>query len=177
MLVIECLPHFLCLTGFSDLCHRSIIISSLNDDVIVLQVQLSHLLRALKSTKNAVTIVVRLTKKHGPCLSFEIHRSEDEEPTKMTLQDVPVEVQPIRRLLEVCEPELPDPQVKFTLPKLKVHSICAAALFLPLSPRDCCSCTLVQRPPFVRFFSRYLFLSFYLWSHSWPRCLVVPWTK
>jgi hypothetical protein len=108
--------------------------------VIVLQVQLSHLLRALKSTKNAVTIVVRLTKKHGPCLSFEIHRSEV-EPAKMTLQDVPVEVQPIRRLLEVCEPELPDPQVKFTLPKLKVLS--SWSLFCTLPPQAVSTCCFV----------------------------------
>jgi HUS1 checkpoint protein len=86
----------------------TITISSLNDDVIALQIDLSHLLRALKSTENASSITVRLMKKNDlPTLSFEISLSD----VSKTLQDVPVSLQSMKRLEEVCEPDLPEPQV------------------------------------------------------------------
>jgi len=86
----------------------TITISSLNDDVIALQIDLSHLLRALKSTENASSITVRLMKKNElPTLSFEITLSD----VSKTLQDVPVSLQSMKRLEEVCEPDLPEPQV------------------------------------------------------------------
>ena len=67
--------------GFVELAMSSIfeniILASLNDDVIVLQVNLLHLLGALKSAEGDKVgeITIRLTKKNEqPCLSFEIKR-------------------------------------------------------------------------------------------------------
>ena len=38
----------------------------------------------------------------------------------VSLQDVPVKLESIRRLVEVAEPDLPPPDVKLLMPKLRV---------------------------------------------------------
>ena len=38
----------------------------------------------------------------------------------LSLQDVPVKLESIRRLVEVAEPDLPPPDVKVLMPKLRV---------------------------------------------------------
>lgn len=38
----------------------------------------------------------------------------------MAVQDVPIKLESIRRLLEVAEPDLPPPDVKILMPKLRV---------------------------------------------------------
>jgi hypothetical protein len=99
-----------------------IIIVSLNENRIPLQLEFSNFARALRSATNSVAVVVKLAKNgNQPVLNFSMQRNQQSELTS-TIQDVPVTVEPINRLQDVREPDIPAPKVKFLMPKLRVLS-------------------------------------------------------
>jgi len=94
------------------------VVESKNNNNISFNINLSHLIRALKSVVLAQDIQMKLTKKASvPYLTL----SANVMPTKAILvtQDVPVEVLPRDWMEGMQEPVLPDPQVSIMMPPLK----------------------------------------------------------
>lgn len=89
-------------------------IESKCDNEIPMVVNILNILRALKSGEKADRIVLKLTKKNNRAyLTFEISEHVS------IVQDVPVSLQPMKRLEEFAEPELPDPEVQILMPDLR----------------------------------------------------------
>lgn len=93
-------------------------IESQNENQIGLEMDMQNLLRALRSAAAADEILIKLSKKGVPVLTFEIRT-----PLGPILQDIPVIVLSAVRLAEFNEPE--HEYIKgFTLPPLgKLHTV------------------------------------------------------
>lgn len=93
-------------------------IESQNENQIGLEMDMQNLLRALRSASAADEILIKLSKKGVPVLTFEIRT-----PLGPILQDIPVIVLSAVRLAEFNEPE--HEYIKgFTLPPLgKLHTV------------------------------------------------------
>lgn len=89
-------------------------IESQNANQIGLELECGHLVKTLRSCSAADEIVVRLSKKGGPVLTFEIHTAMGP-----IMQDIPVAVLSAVRLAECSEPNN-ETVTGFTLPNLAV---------------------------------------------------------
>jgi len=89
-------------------------IESQNANQIGLELDSQYLLKTLRSCSAADEIIVRLSKKGGPVLTFEIHT-----PMGPIMQDIPVSVLSAVRLAECSEPNN-ETVTGFTLPNLAV---------------------------------------------------------
>lgn len=93
-------------------------IESQNDNQIGLELDMANLIRALRSATAADLVLIKLTKKGVPVLTFEIAT-----PLGPIMQDIPVTVLSVVRLAEYQEPHhagVPG----FTLPPLaKLHTL------------------------------------------------------
>lgn len=93
-------------------------IESQNENQIGLELDMHNLMRALRSASAADYILIKLTKKGVPVLTFEIST-----PLGPILQDIPVVVLSAIRLAEFQEPQH-DQTLGLTLPPLaKLHSL------------------------------------------------------
>ncbi|KAJ7384136.1 DNA damage checkpoint control protein [Desmophyllum pertusum] len=87
---------------------------------IYLELAPDNLARAMKSAGNAQAVKIKLTKKHTPCLTFEITLPSLTSHTRSVVHDVPVGVIPQRNWEEYEEPAMPDFDVSIYMPSLKV---------------------------------------------------------
>jgi len=104
--------------AFVELATKSIFedyrIESKSNNEIPMVVNIPNIARAIRSGINADKIVMKLTKKSNRAfLTFDITENVN------IIQDVPVTLQPIKRMKEFYEPELPDPEVQIRMPELK----------------------------------------------------------
>jgi len=104
--------------AFVELATKSIFddyrIESKSNNEIPMIVNIPNISRAIKSGMNADKIVMKLTKKSNRAfLTFDITENVS------IIQDVPVTLQPVKRMKEYYEPELPDPEVQLRMPDMK----------------------------------------------------------
>ncbi|XP_076041010.1 hus1-like checkpoint clamp component isoform X2 [Oratosquilla oratoria] len=96
-------------------------VSSENNEIF-LELQpdrLAKTLNSLKSAQSARSLKMKLTKKHSPCLTFEIELPSLSIHSRLVVHDVPVSLIP-RRLWHLYEePEMPRFQASVYLPPLK----------------------------------------------------------
>ncbi|KAK2561434.1 Checkpoint protein HUS1 [Acropora cervicornis] len=97
---------------------------------IYLELMPDNLTRAMKSASSAQAVKIKLTKKHTPCLTFEITLPSLTSHTRSVVHDVPVGVIPQQNWEEFEEPAMPDFDVsvsntgllfKMNYTKLVVH--------------------------------------------------------
>lgn len=104
--------------AFVELATKSIFddyrIESKSNNEIPMIVNIPNIARAIKSGMQADKIVMKLTKKSNRAfLTFDITENVN------IIQDVPVTLQPLKRMKEYYEPELPDPEVQIRMPDMK----------------------------------------------------------
>ncbi|EDO49542.1 predicted protein [Nematostella vectensis] len=87
---------------------------------IYLELIPENLSRAMRSASNAQAVKIKLTKKHVPCITFEIILPSLSAHTRTVTHDVPVSVIPQRNWDEYAEPNMPDVDVSIYMPPLKV---------------------------------------------------------
>ncbi|KAI0215352.1 Checkpoint protein HUS1 [Lamellibrachia satsuma] len=87
---------------------------------IYLDLAPDNLLRSLKSSQNAKSIKIKLTKKHTPCLTFEVELPSLSSNSRQVTHDVPVNVIPRRLWDDYSEPDMPDFDVSVYMPPLKL---------------------------------------------------------
>ncbi|XP_074653018.1 checkpoint protein HUS1-like [Tubulanus polymorphus] len=85
---------------------------------IFLEVIPENFMKALKTSQVSKSIKVKLTKKHTPCLTFEIEMPSTH--SRFVTHDVPVHVIPKRLWAEYDEPAMPEFDVSIYMPSLKV---------------------------------------------------------
>ncbi|KAJ1906549.1 Checkpoint protein hus1 [Tieghemiomyces parasiticus] len=94
-------------------------VASAYNNEINLEVVLDHLLRALKSSTNALSVAMRLTKKEGiPILSIIISNQSRTGKIMSLSQDVPVRALTALQVEHIKEPIVPEPQVNILMPSL-----------------------------------------------------------
>ncbi|XP_070535668.1 checkpoint protein HUS1-like [Ptychodera flava] len=93
---------------------------SATDNEIFLDVTLDNVVRALKSAQSAKSLKIKLTKKHTPCLTFDIELPSMTAHSRNVVHDVPVNVIPQRLWGDYEEPPMPDFDVSIYMPPLKV---------------------------------------------------------
>ncbi|XP_020917230.1 checkpoint protein HUS1 isoform X1 [Exaiptasia diaphana] len=86
---------------------------------IFLEMVPENLLRAMKSATNALSVKIKLTKKHTPCLTFEINLPSQSSHSRIVIHDVPVGVIPQRNWEEYAEPQMPNFDVSIYMPQIK----------------------------------------------------------
>jgi hypothetical protein len=90
-------------------------IQSKNRNEIPFIISVGNLLRALKSGETVEQIIIKLSKKNErPFLSFEMLT----HGVSIT-QDIPIVLQGPQKVADCSEPDIPPPEVKFHMPKLK----------------------------------------------------------
>ncbi|XP_063425035.1 checkpoint protein HUS1-like [Mytilus trossulus] len=87
---------------------------------IYLEVAPDNIVKALKTASNAKWIKIKLTKKHVPCLTFEIDQPTLSSHSRTVVHDVPVSVIPRRLWEDYEEPELPHFDVSIAMPQMKL---------------------------------------------------------
>ncbi|KAK2176299.1 hypothetical protein NP493_672g01017 [Ridgeia piscesae] len=87
---------------------------------IYLDLTPDNLLRSLKSSQNAKSIKIKLTKKHAPCLTFEVELPSLSSNSRLVTHDIPVNVIPHRLWDDYKEPDMPDFDVSIYMPPLKL---------------------------------------------------------
>lgn len=87
---------------------------------IYLELIPENLMRAMKSASSAQAVKIKLTKKHTPCLTFEITLPSLTSHTRSVVHDVPVGVIPERNWDAYEEPAMPEFDVSIYMPPLKV---------------------------------------------------------
>ena len=75
---------------------------------IYLDVIPENLLRCMKAAQNAKSVKLKLTKKHTPCLTFEVELPSQMSNSRVVVHDVPVQVIPKRLWEDYDEPPMPD---------------------------------------------------------------------
>ena len=81
--------------------------------------QLSKTLSSLKASQPQ-SVKMKLTKKHSPCLTFEIELMTSTGLSRSVVHDIPVSVVPRRLWSEYDEPAMPDFHVSIYLPQFKM---------------------------------------------------------
>ncbi|XP_062593869.1 checkpoint protein HUS1-like isoform X2 [Saccostrea cucullata] len=87
---------------------------------IFLEVAPENLMKALKTAQNAKWIKIKLTKKHAPCLTFEVDLPTLSSHSRTVVHDIPVTVIPRRNWADYEEPEVPQFDVTIAMPQLKL---------------------------------------------------------
>lgn len=87
---------------------------------IYLELIPENLMRAMKSASSAQAVKIKLTKKHAPCLTFEITLPSLTSHTRSVVHDVPVGVIPERDWEDYKEPAMPEFDVSIYMPSLTV---------------------------------------------------------
>ncbi|XP_011419857.1 checkpoint protein HUS1-like [Crassostrea angulata] len=87
---------------------------------IFLELAPENLTRALKTAQNAKWIKIKLTKKHSPCLTFEVDLPTLSSHSRTVVHDIPVTVIPRRHWEDYEEPEVPQFDVTIAMPQLKI---------------------------------------------------------
>ncbi|XP_013379912.1 checkpoint protein HUS1 isoform X1 [Lingula anatina] len=87
---------------------------------IFLEVVPDNMVKCLKTAQTAKSVKIKLTKKHSPCLTFEVELPSLTGHSRVVTHDVPVNVIPRRLWDEFEEPEMPDFDVSIYMPSLKV---------------------------------------------------------
>jgi len=87
---------------------------------IYLEVSPDLLLRSLKTAHAAKWIKIKLTKRHTPCLTFEIDLPSGSSHQRLVVHDVPVTVVARKHWVDFAEPMMPNFDVSIALPQLKV---------------------------------------------------------
>lgn len=87
---------------------------------IYLEVINENIVRALKSGQRAQSIKIKLTKKATACLTFEITLPSMTMHTRSVSHDVPVAVIPSRFWEDFQKPQLPNYDVRITVPELRI---------------------------------------------------------
>lgn len=81
--------------------------------------KLSKTLNSLKSSHAARSLKIKLTKKHSPCLTFEVELPSLSAHSRLVVHDVPVSLIP-RRLWDIYqEPEMPAFEASIYFPPLR----------------------------------------------------------
>uniref|UniRef100_A0A8C8R567 Checkpoint protein n=1 Tax=Pelusios castaneus TaxID=367368 RepID=A0A8C8R567_9SAUR len=86
---------------------------------IYLEMTPENLSRALKTAQNAKTVKIKLTNKHGPCLTVAVELPTLSSSSRIVTHDIPVGVIPRRLWNDFREPSVPDFDVSIYLPVLK----------------------------------------------------------
>ncbi|CEO97526.1 Checkpoint protein [Plasmodiophora brassicae] len=96
------------------------VIESDNNNLIPLIVNISNLIRALRSSQGALeTYVVLEEKNNHAFLTFEIRKERDDAGLR---QGVPVQLQVASRIKDFEEPRVESPDVKIKMPNLRILS-------------------------------------------------------
>ncbi|KPP57211.1 checkpoint protein HUS1-like [Scleropages formosus] len=90
-----------------------------NANEIYLELIPENLLRALKTTQNAKSLKIKLTKKHCPCLTVAADLPSLSSNSRVVTHDIPVGVIPRKLWQDFKEPSVPDFDVSIYLPPLK----------------------------------------------------------
>ncbi|KAJ1653148.1 Checkpoint protein hus1 [Dispira simplex] len=94
-------------------------VTSVNNDEINLEVVIEHLVRALRSSHNALGVSMRLAKKENiPLLSIIINHQSRTGKVLSLNQDIPVRVLGKHQMEHIREPLVPEPQVNILMPSL-----------------------------------------------------------
>jgi len=104
---------------------------------IYLELVPENLARAMKSAGSAQAVKIKLTKKHTPCLTFEVTLPSLTSHTRSVVHDVPVGVIPQRNWDDYEEPVMPDFDVSvnyflLSSPVVKVFPLLIFSHFLIL---------------------------------------------
>ncbi|EGD79310.1 hypothetical protein PTSG_09724 [Salpingoeca rosetta] len=88
---------------------------------VLLQFNLDHFARALRSASNCHDLVIKLAKKQNtPYLTFKIGTMSSTGMTRQIVQDVPVLVRPADDIDAIMPPDLPIPDVNIYMPDIKL---------------------------------------------------------
>ncbi|KAG1661335.1 Checkpoint protein HUS1 [Nymphon striatum] len=93
---------------------------SSDDNEIYLEFIPENLAKALKVAQNAKSLKIKLTKKHAPCLTVEIELPSLTIRSRNVTHDVPVTVIPRRLWNEYKEPTMPQFDLSFYMPAIKI---------------------------------------------------------
>ncbi|KAJ8311186.1 hypothetical protein KUTeg_011263, partial [Tegillarca granosa] len=91
-----------------------------DDNEIYLELAPENLVKALKTAQAAKWIKIKLTKKHGPCLTVDVDLPTLGTHSRTVVHDIPVSVIPRRLWQDYEEPELPQFDVSITMPQIKM---------------------------------------------------------
>ncbi|XP_005108484.1 checkpoint protein HUS1 [Aplysia californica] len=87
---------------------------------IYLEVSPDLLLRSLRTANTAKWLKIKLTKKHTPCLTFEIDLPSGTLHQRLVVHDVPVTVVARKHWPDFAEPVMPKFDVSIALPQLRL---------------------------------------------------------
>ena len=95
-------------------------IESQNDNLILFEIGISQLSRALMSGKSSASILLKLAKRdNNPCLCFEI-KAQDSPLMIDVAHDIPIKVLKSTDVIYYVPPTVPPPKVALDLPKTKL---------------------------------------------------------
>ncbi|KAK2154553.1 hypothetical protein LSH36_265g01028 [Paralvinella palmiformis] len=87
---------------------------------IFLELPPENLVRAMKTAQSAKSVKIKLTKKHSPCLTFEVEQPSLSSHSRTVVHDIPVHIIPRRLWDEFDEPEMPDFDISIYMPNARV---------------------------------------------------------
>ncbi|XP_006821568.1 checkpoint protein HUS1-like [Saccoglossus kowalevskii] len=79
-----------------------------------------NIMRALKSAQSAKSVKVKLTKKHTPCLTFDVQLPSLSVSSRNVVHDVPVNVIARRLWEDYQEPPMPEFDISIYMPPLRL---------------------------------------------------------
>eukprot|EP01147_Barroeca_monosierra_P006533 gene6533-7508_t len=101
---------------------ESFVVQSMHsENEILLQLNLDHFCRALRSATHSHDLVMKLTKKDNfPFMTFKIGSVSSTGMTRSIVQDVPVVVRPTEEIETIRPPTLPVSDVNIYLPEVRL---------------------------------------------------------
>ncbi|KAL7641057.1 UNVERIFIED_CONTAM: hypothetical protein RMT77_008194 [Armadillidium vulgare] len=96
-------------------------VSSENNEIFLELVpdKLAKSLNSLKSSQSTKSLKIKLTKKHSPCLTFEIELPSLSSRSRLVVHDIPITLIPRRLWHLYQEPAMPSYEASIYLPPLK----------------------------------------------------------